>query len=149
MPYIPLSLAFCPLDNEALLAVGQSDGSIVLFNEELKEVTSVAGHEEAVNSLAWDLRILSYEKNKWITEHFEQARKLVNHSEPPLLVSGSTDTWIKVWSFKDRRLNLVNKTKAHHKPIREVQWQPNYLSDSTRHIISCSEEGSVDLEGTG
>lgn len=33
--YLPLSLAFCPIETELVLAVGLSDGSITLFNEKL------------------------------------------------------------------------------------------------------------------
>lgn len=53
MDYIPLALAFCPIESEALLAVGLSDGSILILDEQLQTVGGVEGHEEAVNSLAW------------------------------------------------------------------------------------------------
>lgn len=33
MEYIPLALAFCPIESEALLAVGLSDGSIAILND--------------------------------------------------------------------------------------------------------------------
>jgi hypothetical protein len=45
MDYIPLALAFCPIESEALLAVGLSDGSIVMLNDQLMPVATVVAHE--------------------------------------------------------------------------------------------------------
>lgn len=138
MEYIPLSLVFCPIESEVLLAVGLSDGSINILNEKLESIASVEAHEEAINSLAWDHKILAYEKNKWIMDNFSHVRRITGLDEPPLMVSGSSDLWIKLWRWQNGKLIELYRHKAHQKPIREVQWRPAYLLDSELFIITCS-----------
>ena len=99
MEYIPLALAFCPIETDPLLAVGLSDGSIVMLNEQLQQVAAASAHEEAVNCLAWDHRILAFEKNKWIAANFSHVRKPSGLDDPPLLVSGSSDASLKLWRW--------------------------------------------------
>jgi hypothetical protein len=43
--YIPLAIAFCPIETEMVLAVGLSDGSIMMLNDQLDEITTVLAHE--------------------------------------------------------------------------------------------------------
>lgn len=53
LEYIPLALNFCPIEGEAIITVGLSDGSIVLLNDALGDICSVNAHDESVNCLAW------------------------------------------------------------------------------------------------
>ena len=101
----------------------------------------VVGHEEAVNCLAWDHKILGYEKNKWIASNFSHVRKVVGVDEPPLLITGSSDCWVKLWRWDGSRLTELHRLRAHQKAVREVQWRPHYLLDSERCVITCSEVG--------
>ena len=75
VPQIPQALAFCPIETQVLLAVGLSNGQILLFDESLRQLYSVQAHEENVSCLAWDHKILSYYKNRWIVNNFSQFRK--------------------------------------------------------------------------
>lgn len=139
MEYIPLALAFCPVETDPLLAVGLSDGSIVLLNEQLQEVAAVSAHEEAVNCLAWDHRILAFEKNKWIAANFSHVRKPSGLDDPPLLVSGSSDASLKLWRWEGGRLSELQRIRGHQRAVRDVQWRSTYLFDCDRFVISCSE----------
>lgn len=56
-----------------------------------------------------------------------------------MLASCSSDSHIKIWRYEEKQLIECAKVKAHLKGVREVQWKPNYLVDSERIIISCSE----------
>lgn len=141
MPYIPLTLAFCPIESEVLLAVGLSDGSIKILNEQLQDLACVGGHEQAVNSLAWEHKVLTYEKNKWITNNFSHVTKTSSLEEPPLLASGSSDGTVKLWRWDPNHQNgLVElyRLSAHHKAVRDLQWKPSYLLDCDKFLISCS-----------
>jgi WD40 repeat protein len=89
--------------------------------------------------VAWDHKILSFEKNKWIINNFSHVKKITGLEEPPHLVTGSSDSWVKLWKWEGSRLTELHRLRAHQKAIREVQWRPNYLFDSERFIITCSE----------
>lgn len=127
MEYIPLALAFCPIETQALLSVGLSDSSIVILNEQLNTLLSVNAHEEAVNTLAWQHRILAFQKNKWIYSNFSHIRKPTGLDDPPLLVSGSSDACVKLWRLDNGKLIQLQKLRAHQRAIREVQWRSTYV----------------------
>jgi hypothetical protein len=98
--------------------VGLSDGSILMLNDQLEEIASVHAHEEAVNCIAWDHKFLAYEKNKWIINNFSHVQKFTGLEEPPLMISGSSDSWVKLWRWEGRRLTELHRLRAHQKPIR-------------------------------
>ena len=75
VPQIPQALAFCPIETEALLAVGLSNGSVLLFNDSLDQLSEIKAHNEAVTCLSWDHKIMSYERNKWIVNNFPQFKR--------------------------------------------------------------------------
>ena len=56
----------------------------------------------------------------------------------PELISGSIDTFIKIWKCENHKLIGISKWKAHHKAVRDVQWKHTYLVDIQKYIISCS-----------
>ena len=103
MPYIPLTIAFCPIESEVVLAVGLSDGSIMMLNDQLNSIATVSAHEQAVNCVAWDHKLLGYEKNKWIVNNFPHFKK-TTIDEPPLMVSGSSDGSVKLWRWDQNKL---------------------------------------------
>lgn len=79
LKYVPQSISFCPIETEVILAVGLSNGSIILLDETLNQLMEIDGHEECVSCLSWDHKILSYEKNKWIGSNFANFRKFVEN----------------------------------------------------------------------
>lgn len=139
LPYIPLAIAFCPIESEAVLAVGLSDGSIMLLNEQLLDRVVVAAHGQAVNCLAWEHKLLNFEKNKWIVNNFSHLTRVTALEELPLLASGSSDGTVKLWRYEQGRLVELYRLSAHQKAVRDVQWKPTYLLDSDRFVITCSE----------
>jgi len=40
---------------------------------------SIQAHEEAINCLAWEHKILTYEKNKWIMHNFSHVKKFIGN----------------------------------------------------------------------
>lgn len=108
-------------------------------------MSAVLAHEEAVNCLAWDHRILAFEKNKWIASNFSHVRKPTGLEDPPLLVSGSSDATVKLWRWEGGKLIELQRLRAHQRAVREVQWRSTYLFDSDRFIITCSEDGTVSI----
>lgn len=59
----------------------------------------------------------------------------------PSLISGSGDSWIKIWKYdsQNKRIFEAFKKKAHQKAVRDVQWKHTYLVEADKYIISCSE----------
>ena len=56
-------MSFCPIDQELLLTVGFSDGSLCLYDQELKRTFATDAHDEGINCLSWENKIANNSKN--------------------------------------------------------------------------------------
>ncbi|NXL18886.1 WDR27 protein, partial [Setophaga kirtlandii] len=95
-----------------LLACGQADKTVLIFNSNLIDVHSVfSGHDGAVNSVGW-----SHDR-KW-------------------LVSASEDRTLRVWSICNKEPALILGKEKFHKTVRFAQF---YFID-TFILLCCGAE---------
>ncbi|TRZ23999.1 hypothetical protein HGM15179_003171 [Zosterops borbonicus] len=95
-----------------LLACGQADKTVLIFNSNLTDVHNVfSGHDGAVNSVGW-----SHDR-KW-------------------LVSASEDRTLRVWSVCNKELALILGKEKFHKTVRFAQF---YFID-TFILLCCGAE---------
>ncbi|NXQ48159.1 WDR27 protein, partial [Catharus fuscescens] len=95
-----------------LLACGQADSTVLIFNSNLTDVHHVlSGHDGAVNSVGW-----SHDR-KW-------------------LVSASEDRTLRVWSACNKKPALILGKEKFHKPVRFAQF---YFMD-TFILLCCGAE---------
>lgn len=69
MPCIPVMVAFCPWDERLVLAVGLSNGQIVLYDENWERYGEgeEGGHEMSVNCVNWENQIVvSNRRVEWV-----------------------------------------------------------------------------------
>ncbi|XP_032910950.1 WD repeat-containing protein 27 isoform X4 [Catharus ustulatus] len=95
-----------------LLACGQADSTVLIFNSNLTDVRHVlSGHDGALNSVGW-----SHDR-KW-------------------LVSASEDRTLRVWSACNKKPALILGKEKFHKPVRFAQF---YFMD-TFILLCCGAE---------
>ncbi|NXO39490.1 WDR27 protein, partial [Locustella ochotensis] len=95
-----------------LLACGQADKTVLIFNSNLTDVHNVfSGHDGAVNSVGW-----SHDR-KW-------------------LVSASEDRTLRVWSVCNKKPALILGKEKFHKTVRFAQF---YFMD-TFILLCCGAE---------
>lgn len=64
---VPIFASFLPSFQECVLCVGHSDGTIVLFNENLEQLSMIEAHNQSINWLSWERRLGISERNRWIS----------------------------------------------------------------------------------
>jgi hypothetical protein len=51
-------------------------------------------------------------------DNFAHMKRMSSQEEPSLLISGSSDCWVKVWKWSKGQLTELYNLRAHQKPIR-------------------------------
>ena len=139
-------------DQSKYIAVGVSDGSVLIFDSETKQkIRSLRGHSQRVACLDWNGPMLcsgsrsgnilthdtvspSRSPVHMLAGHTQEVCALKWNTEKKLLASGSADASVKIWSLEegaaagsssgDERF-LINTLNGHIAAVKAMAWMHN------------------------
>ena len=147
-------------DQSTYIAVGVSDGSVLIFNSETKQkLRTLRGHSHRVSCLDWNGSLLcsgarsgnilvhdtvSANRNAQhlLTGHTQEVCSLKWNDEKSYLASGSADSSVKIWSLnqgtggnggnEEASTFLTNTLTGHIAAVKALTW----VNSSSSVIIS-------------
>lgn len=117
LPCIPVCLAFCPWDERLVLAVGLSNGHLLIYDEKFEEPKeNIEAHEMSINCISWENQIVvSNQRVEWVKKSITNMEAYIASDNVPLLASVSSDKFMHIWriDLKTLKLESICKLQAH------------------------------------